>query len=305
MRGYPARVPRVLVSGANGVIGRALLRHLGPDVEVRAAVRSERAAESVRALGREAEIVLVPSYRAEYWCRALEGIDAVAHTVGILRESSRSRYLDAHEGSVAGLCEAAGIRDLRVVYLSILGAERESTNPGLASKARAEDLLLEKLPQSLVLRFPMLLGAGDPASAALRARAKQSRAWLLGGGRAVDQPLDTRDAVAAIASGLRSLQPIGVLELAGPEPLPYRELLRRVAERVGGNPQISCVPGVASRAAAWLAERFLSDPPVTAAMLDVLLRDDAVDSAAAWRRLGFEPRPLDESLDYWFAREQT
>ncbi len=301
MQGYAARVPRCLVSGANGVLGRALLQHLSGERSLRAAVRSERAANTVRGLGVDAEVVLLPAYTAEHWTRVLDGVDTVVHTVGILKEGSTSRYRDAHENSVAALCDAAvGTACRRVVYLSIVGAERDSPNPCLASKARAEALLLEALPESVVLRFPMVLGAGDPASAALRARAGTRRAWLLDGGRVFDQPIDARDAVAAIAAALRHPDATGILELAGPEALPYRDLLRRVARRVGGTPAVATLPAPLARCAAWVAERLLRDPPLTGAMLDVLLRDDRVDSAAAWDLLGLRPRPLDDTLDHWF-----
>jgi uncharacterized protein YbjT (DUF2867 family) len=267
---------------------------------------SERAAQSVRELGTDAEIAFLPSYSAKNWARALEGVDAVVHTVGILKESSRSRYRDAHEGSVEGLCLAlCGAECRRVVYLSIVGAALDSANPCLASKARAECRLLEAFPESVVLRFPMVLGASDPASSALRARALQKRVWLLAGGRAWDQPVDARDAVAAIAHALRPTQPVGILELAGPEALPYRELLLRVSQRLGGNPRLRVVPTPLARAAAWIAERLMRDPPLTRAMLDVLLRDDVVNAAPAWRALGLEPHPLDESLDHWFGRESA
>ncbi len=304
MQGYAAPVPRYLISGANGVLGRALVQALGGEAKLRAAVRSERAAQSVRDLGTDAEIALLPDYSAVHWRRALEGVDAVAHTVGILKESSRSRYREAHEGSVKGLCAAlADSTCRRVVYLSIVGAEPHSKNPCLASKARAERLLLDAFPESVVLRFPMVLGAGDPASAALRARAQQPRAWLLAAGRAWDQPIDARDAVAAIAQALRSRQPVGSLELAGPEALPYRELVLRVAQRLGATPRIGNVPARIARAGAWMLERVLSDPPLTRAMLDILLHDDIVNAEPAWRALGLEPRPLDETLDHWFGRE--
>ncbi len=304
MRGYAARVPRCLVSGANGVLGRALLQHLSGEVALRAAVRSERAAARVRDLGVDTEIALLPAYTAEHWRRALDGVDAVAHTVGILKEGPTSRYRDAHEGSVAALCEAvSGTSCRRVVYLSIVGADRDSPNPCLASKARAEAILLEALPESLVLRFPMVLGAGDPASAALRARAGAHSAWLLDGGRVLDQPIDARDAVAATAAALRANEPTGVLELAGPEAVTYRELLDRVAQRLGTTPRVKGLPAPVARLAARVAERLLRDPPVTSAMLDVLLRDDRVDAAPGWAALGLAPRPLDDTLDHWFGED--
>lgn len=305
MQGYAAPVPSLLVTGANGVLGRAILRALSrvPEVRLHAVVRSERAAERVRSLDVEAELTLLPDYRASSWGDRLRGIDAVAHTVGILKEGAQSRYHDAHEGSVEGLCAAARASGCgRVVYLSILGAREGSDNPCLASKARAERILLEALPSSLVLRLPMVLGGGDPASAALRTRAEAKRAWLLDGGRARDQPIDVRDAAAAVSTALQGEEPRGILELAGPEALPHRDLLLRVAQRLDRRPHLGNLPSSLARSGAWLAERLLRNPPLSVAMLDVLLQDDAIDTRAAWSTLGLSPRPLDESLDDWFQK---
>ncbi len=299
------RVPKCLVTGANGVLGRALLTRLRDedDTRVVAAVRSERAAERVRELGMDVEIAMVPEPSVSVG-DALVGVDVVAHTVGILKESATNRYVDAHEGSIRALCEGAERADCRrVVYLSIVGADPESPNPCLASKGRAEAILLERLPGSLVLRLPMVLGGGDPASAALRARARAGRTRLLGGGHARDQPIDVRDAAAAISAALRKPEVCGALDLAGPEALPHRVLLLRVAERLGTSPSIGTVPVALARGVAWIAERLTRDPPVTVAMLDVLLQDDALDSSDAWAALGLSPRPLDESLDHWFKKE--
>ena len=288
------------------MLGRALLGALRdePDSEIVAAVRSDRAADRVRELGGDFEIARVPEPSVSVG-DVLSGVDAVAHTVGILKESTDNRYTDAHEGSIRALCEGAERTGCqRVVYLSILGAHPESQNPCLASKGRAETILLERLPGSLVLRLPMVLGGGDPASAALRARAHANRTWLLGGGHARDQPIDVRDATAALVAALRNPSLCGALDLAGPDALPHRELLLRVAERLGTSPAIGTLPVALARGAAWVAERVLGNPPLSVAMLDVLLQDDAVDADRAWATLGLTPHTLDESLDHWFGKEE-
>jgi hypothetical protein len=51
-----------------------------------------------------------------------------------------------------------------------------------------------------------------------------------------------------------------------------------------------------ARLLARAAERFTENPPITEAMLDVLLHHDRVDIAPASRALDLAPRPLDETL---------
>jgi len=60
----------------------------------------------------------------------------------------------------------AGTRLERIVYLSILGSLPDSPNPCLASKGRAERMLLEDRVAATVLRVPMVIG-GESAGAHL------------------------------------------------------------------------------------------------------------------------------------------
>ena len=79
---------RVLVTGANGSLGRALVQHLAAGgATVRALVRSERAAATLRALARPPELAIVDWSHAAGLARAAAGCDAAVHLVGILKET--------------------------------------------------------------------------------------------------------------------------------------------------------------------------------------------------------------------------
>ena len=95
------------------------------------------------------------------------------------------------------------------------------------------------------------------------------------------------------------------LDLAGPEALTHRELVKRAAALYQRRPWVLPVPGTIARAFAALAERFSQSPPITPAMLDVLERDDRVDSSAAFSELGVVPTPLDETLRRYVGPEAT
>ena len=292
---------RILVTGANGNLGRRLLRLLAGECAVRAVVRSERAAEAVRAAGAEPapEIQVLDYADAERLAAAARGCTHAVHLVGILKESRASRYADAHERSCAALARAADTAGLRrIVYPSILGSRPDAANPCLASKGRAERILLAAKTPALVLRVPMVLGEGDFAARALRRQALASVALLVRGGASFEQPIYAGDVALAI---LRGLDAPGLddaaLDLAGPESLSHRELVLRAGRLLGRRPRVLPVPRAAALAAAWLAERLVGDPPVTRAMLDVLDHDDRVDPAEACRRLGIALTPLDEMLE--------
>jgi len=293
---------RVLVTGANGALGRQLLRTLPAGTAGRAAavVRSESAAAAVAALPESArpEIHVVDYHDVEGLAKAMAGRDLVVHLVGILKESKRSRYEAAHEQASAAVAEAAGRNGVkRIVYLSILGAAPGVPNACLASKGRAEALLLEHAVAATVLRLPMVLGDGDLASRALRGQARAKLVPLLDGGRSLEQPIDADDVVAAtLAACERPELADHALDLAGPESLSRRELVLRAAALHGNQPRFVSVPAGLVRLFARTAERWLDEPPVTAAMLDVLLHDDHIDPAPAARALGIPLTPLDVML---------
>jgi hypothetical protein len=59
-------------------------------------VRSERAAEAVRALPGPPEVRLVDWSDVDGLARATEGCEAVVHLVGVLKESPTTSYVDGH-----------------------------------------------------------------------------------------------------------------------------------------------------------------------------------------------------------------
>ncbi len=290
---------RVLVTGANGHLGRRTLARIAAlGAQARAVVRSERAAAVVRELPEKVEVAVLDYADVDALADAARGCDAAVHYVGILKEGARSRYADAHEGTCRALAEAAARAGLRrIVYPSILGARPDSPNACLASKGRAERILLEGAVPAVILRVPMVLGPGDDASRALLRQATAGRVFAVRGGASLEQPIDAEDVVSAVIAALSRPGLEGAaLDLAGPESLPRRELLARVAALHGRSLRVRAVPRPLVDAAAAVLERVSQDPPITRAMLGVLEHDDAIDPLPSCERLGIALTPLDETL---------
>lgn len=300
---------RVLVTGANGQLGRRLIRRLlqgDPPTPVLAVVRSERAAATLRELPEaiRPEIRILDYADAAQLTEAAKGCSHVVHLVGIIKESSTSRYETAHEASSRAIAQAAqqaGVR--RIVYLSILGTDADSANACLASKGRAERILLEAKTPALILRVPMVLGPGDFTARMIRGEALARVLPLPGGGASLAQPIFADDVIDAIVAGI---EPVDLdrdsslddasLDLAGPESLPQRELVRRAAALYGRRPIVVGVPLALVRFASGLATSLMKDPPFTPASVEVIHHDDQVDPLPAAARLGIELTPLDEIL---------
>lgn len=292
----------IVVTGANGQLGRALLRHLaeqGND-RVRALVRSDRARATIEAetIAPAPEIRIVDYTSPNEMEQAVEGADAVVHLVGIIKEMPGTRYVEAHEQTCHALALAAGRTGVsRIVYLSILGSAPDADNDCLASKGRAETLLLDDRVATTVIRVPMVLGGDDPASASLRRQAQANHLRLVAGGRTLQQPIDARDVVTAILAACEAAPGRDLaLDAGGPECLSHRTLVLRAARLYGNKPKISSLPQGLARFGVSLLDRLLSKPPVSRAMFDILQHDDRVDPGAFCKALGIELTPLDQTL---------
>lgn len=287
------------VSGANGHLGRRLLPVLLQRGPVRALVRSEAAAAQVRGLelGPGCEVRIVdPADRAAL-AAALEDCAGVAHLAGILKETARNRYRDAHEAVCAALADAAASAGARrVVCLGILGSTTGSTNACFASRAAAERLLFEGKVPATIIRVPMVLGEGDYAAGALARRARKGLNLVLRAA-SLEQPIYAGDVINAVVSALDDQSDSEhVYELAGPESLARRTLIHRAATIAGRHTRVVSVPLAMGMAAAWLLERLSANPPVTRAMLGVLDHDDRVNTEPAVTALRIRLTSLDETL---------
>ena len=195
-----ARAPRerILVTGANGHLGRRLLERVAREPGGR---RARARAGALAGRGGGARARCRPACVPRSWssttptprrwrARPRAARPPCTWWASCARRAAAATR-DAHEATTRALAAAApraGLR--RIVYLSILGSHANAANACLASKGRAEDILLAGATPALVLRVPMVIGAGDFVSRTLRnqARARVRAAAARGqGARAADR----------------------------------------------------------------------------------------------------------------------
>ncbi len=294
---------RIAITGANGHLGQRLLQALlaqGGDAQAESSlrpasplclVRREAAATSLRQAHPQANVRVVDYLDAAGMATALQGIDRVVHLVGILLQNRRSTYRQAHEETTGVLVQAAAESGVQgIVALSIVGAGMDSGNACLASRGRADALLLSAPVPAEVIRLPMVLGEGDYATQDLTRRARRA-INLAFRAASLDQPIYAGDVIRAIGEALKRPPAGSATDLAGPESLSRRHLNQRAAAILGRRTRTISLPIGLGYALAWLMEK-LPDPPLSRAMLGVLDQDDRLDMSAHEHWL----TPLDAAL---------
>ena len=296
---------RIAVTGANGFIGRHVVRHaVASGYEVSGVVRSQAAAQVVReAGGHPVELV---GRDPEALVRALDGCRAVVHLAQIGAERGGQTYEAVNVGMTERVLEDARHAGVpRVVYFSGLGVARYGMSPRslerlLPLEARGGDHPLPLRPRGR--RLPPVLRRGARATPSCRRCCRPWRGVTIerpGDGSYRVQPIAVADAASCVLAAVE--RPAGafpsVFDLVGPEALPYARLLERLARvaRALGRPaelRVREIPVEEAdrRARAGGYQGMLPDE------LDCLLCDEVSDPAPLESLLGRPLTPLDEAL---------
>lgn len=280
----------MLVAGANGLIGSALVARLERDGhEVVLAVRDEAAAAG-RWPGRR--LVRV-DYAEPMACTAeaamaFAGIDVVINAAGIFRERGRASFEAVHVNgpcSLFALAAAAGVG--RLIQISALGARPDAPTAYLRSKAHGDACAWE-FPGRVVVVRPSLVFAGDGASTRLFLRlASLPLLPLPQGGSQCVQPLHLADLCDGVAVLATHPDPPPLVNAVGPDRLSLAAYLQTLAAGIGRRPRIVPVPPQAAVSAARALKRLpgsLVDPDALA-----MLQQGNCADARLWRSIVGRP----------------
>jgi NADH dehydrogenase len=214
----------ILLTGATGTVGSALLRRLTAEGRpVRALVRDQRGLGDQRvrvqiALG---DLADPPSFR-----NALRGVDTVIHLAASIRDQPTASIEELNAVATLRLvraAERAGVE--RFVFFSALGARHHSRTRFFRAKALAEEAIEASSLESTVFRPSIIYTPGDPWLTLLDRLSRLPAVPVSGSGKALYQPVWAEDvAVAVVASLGNGTGPS--FELAGPDVLSYDDIVR-------------------------------------------------------------------------------
>jgi nucleoside-diphosphate-sugar epimerase len=297
---------RIVVTGASGVLGTALLTSQWPDVSWTGV--DLRPLEPAAA-GRATEFIRGDVRDSAAMASAFRGADVVIHSAAALpsHRAAEIRSVDVDgTASVVAAVERVGVP--RLVHISstaVYGLPRHCptpeeypcrpVDPYSAAKLAAETVVLQARARGLcapILRPKTFLGAERLGLFAMLFEwADEGRGFpLLGGGRVRTQMLDVDDlceAVRLICTGEAAVNDtynIGAAEFGT-----LREDFQAVLDAAGHGGRVVTVPvGPAVVILRGLAALRLS--PVYRRLVHKLVRDSYVSIDKAARQLGFTPR---------------
>ena len=238
----------VLVTGATGLVGRALVaKLLSEGAQVRAYVRRDDAA--LRAAGAHVAIGAmddVPKLES-----ALTRAHTIVHLIGgVWPEPGVSYDLLNRDSTEAAVIAAHAADVKRFIFLSFVGADPASSNEFLTAKGRAEQHITSSPMEYAILRLPPILEGLGPM---LQRLGRGRGAGVPGKGTQRVNPILLADVIAAIvAADAREAAVKGTWDLGGSETMTMTDF----AERALPGSRVVRVTRLAPKA---LAQLYASD----------------------------------------------
>jgi len=236
----------ILVTGATGKVGRALVRRLTAAGEpVRCLVRNPKrlGAERVRV-----QIALGELHEPSSFRNALRGVDTIIHLAGTAHDQPRTSIEEVNAVATLRLlraAERAGAR--RFLFFGALDARLHSRARFYRSKALARAAVERSPLETMVFAPSIIYAPGDKWLTTLERFSYLPAMPLSGSGASLYQPIWADDAADCVMSALAGdaaeaaegnggAGPAGesrCYELAGPETLSYEAMVETVLRASG------------------------------------------------------------------------
>jgi len=297
---------KIFMTGATGVVGRALLSRLAGDKR-----SAGKNMPQVLVLSRNVSAASEPAVKfvtarlgePENWRHTLQGCTEVVHMAaqtGKARPAQFERVNVDGTRNVLEAARAAGVK--RVLFVSSIAATYpELTHyPYGRSKRDAEQLVRESGLEWAIVRPTIVLSRRAAIWHSLYGAAGLPLTPVFGGGRARIQPIHADDLAECMATWIEEPQfTRETYDLGGPETLSFGDFLGRLRARKKRSPgALLPLPGRTAIATLALLEKFAFPLlPLTAGQLYAFVHDSTVKPNALLERHAAKMKNIEHMLD--------
>lgn len=268
----------ILLTGATGTVGRALLRHLtAARTPVRCLVRDPRrlGPERVRVQIAMGDLADPASFR-----NATRGVDTVIHLAASTRDQPRASIEELNAVATLRLVRAAERSGAQsFFFFSPIGAGLHAPTRFARAKGLARSAVEGSSMHTTVFSPSIVYSPGDPWLNLLRRFSYLPAMPISGSGDALYQPIwaeDVADCVMA-ALALPGGDARRSFELAGPESLSYEDIVRTAQLPTGRGRPLVHVPRALVRGSLRVLER-LTGPAAFATSEEAALLEEPMTS---------------------------
>ena len=203
---------------------------------------------------------------------------------------------------------SAAAHGARLVHVSAIGADEQSSSHYARSKAAGEKLVRAAVPSATILRPSIVFGPEDAFFNRFAAIARLAPALpLIGGGRTRLQPVFAGDVAAAVVAAIEGRTIAGATyELGGPAVRTFKELMQFLLNTIERRRLLLPVPFELAKVPAFFMQ-FLPTPLLTPDQVELLRYDNVVSDQAKQERrtlegLGIAPTLMEAVVPAYLQR---